>query len=144
MLLCGHLVGHDPDSAFEDAAARDERRGNTAEALREAFDESDLDTSPNGVWKEVFHCENVSQGSRDDEIIGIRFKDQSGEETFFRMTRNTRMKTAIKAYAKRKGVQPSVLRCMLASESFDPNETPITLEMEDGEQIDVVIEQSGC
>ena len=46
-------------------------------------------------------------------------------------------------YAQRKGVQPDSLRFLLDGERITEGETPKTLELEDQDQIDCMLEQTG-
>ena len=75
--------------------------------------------------------------------LTIRVKDQGGEETFFKVKCTTLMSKIFAAYAQRKGVQKSVLRFLLDGERINPEETADTLELEDHDQIDVLLEQYG-
>ena len=70
-------------------------------------------------------------------------KDQAGDETFFKIKKTTEMSKVFKAYATRKGVQMTALRFLLDGERIDMSETPKTLELEDQDQIDCVLQQEG-
>eukprot|EP00804_Cyclotella_cryptica_P010466 CCRYP_012295-RA/>CCRYP_012295-RA protein AED:0.34 eAED:0.34 QI:0/-1/0/1/-1/1/1/0/305 len=78
------------------------------------------------------------------EQITIRLKDQSGEETFFKVKRITKMAKIFNAYATRNGVDVKTLRFLLDAEPICHHATPLSLELEDQDQIDVVLEQRGC
>merc|ERR1719183_1259677 len=47
------------------------------------------------------------------------------------------------AYARRKGVDKNQLRFLVDGERVKIDDTPETLDMEDGDQVDVVLEQIG-
>ena len=49
----------------------------------------------------------------------------------------------VNAYAKRKGVQGNALRFLLDGQRINATQTPEELEMEDGDVIDVMVEQQG-
>ncbi|TDH70187.1 hypothetical protein CCR75_002203 [Bremia lactucae] len=90
----------------------------------------------------------TTTGSNDDdkkktEAITIRVKDQSGEETFFKVKPNTRMEKIFSAYAQRKGVPASALRFLLDGVRISGDQTPKMLELEDQDQIDCALEQVG-
>jgi small ubiquitin-related modifier len=68
---------------------------------------------------------------------------KTGEETFFKIKKTTKMSKVFDTYATRRGVQPSSLRFMLDGERIDPNTTPKMLEMDDQDQIDCMLEQTG-
>ena len=84
--------------------------------------------------------------------ITIRVKDQGGIETCFKVKRTTRLFKVFGAYAQRKGVAITSLRFILDGERIgdDPQDksqiyplTSITEELEDQDQIDCLLEQSG-
>lgn len=68
---------------------------------------------------------------------------QTGEETFFKIKKSTKMQKVFETYAQRKGVQVGSLRFMLDGERIDPQQTPKMLELDDQDQIDCLLEQVG-
>jgi len=68
---------------------------------------------------------------------------QTGEETFFKIKKTTKMSKVFQTYANRKGVQLSSLRFLLDGERIEPDQTPKMLELDDQDQIDCMLEQSG-
>lgn len=84
--------------------------------------------------------DNKVEGS---EPITIRVRDQTGEETFFKIKKSTKMSKVFDTYAQRKGVQATSLRFMLDGERIDENSTPKMLELDDQDQIDCMLEQTG-
>lgn len=76
--------------------------------------------------------------------ITIRIKDQSGEETFFRVKRWVRMGTLFRQYSERKGVCPTSLRFLLDGDGLADYVSLFTLGLQDQDQIDAVLEQIGC
>ena len=77
------------------------------------------------------------------EAITIRVKDQAGEEIFFKVKNTTKMSKVFAAYAQRKSVQQTSLRFLLDGERINNDDTPKTLELEDQDQIDCLLEQYG-
>lgn len=53
------------------------------------------------------------------------------------------MQKVFETYAQRKGVQPQSLRFLLDGDRVDPTQTPKMLELEDQDQIDCMLEQTG-
>ena len=53
------------------------------------------------------------------------------------------MSKVFSTYAQRKGVQVTSLRFLLDGERIEENATPKTLELEDNDQIDCMLEQVG-
>lgn len=68
---------------------------------------------------------------------------QTGEETFFKIKKSTKMSKVFETYAQRKGVQSSSLRFLLDGERIDGDNTPKMLELDDQDQIDCMLEQTG-
>mmetsp|Transcript_3645 Transcript_3645/g.3444 ORF Transcript_3645/g.3444 Transcript_3645/m.3444 type:complete len:97 (+) Transcript_3645:180-470(+) len=77
------------------------------------------------------------------EQITIRVRDQTGEETVFKIKKTTKMAKVFNAYSQRKGVDSNSLRFLLDGERITEDQTPKTLELEDEDQIDCVLEQVG-
>ena len=73
----------------------------------------------------------------------IRIKDQKGDNTHFKVKKTTKMSKVFEAYAQRRGVTVKSLRFLFEGERVNFNETPKSLEMEDDDQIDCLIEQVG-
>ena len=78
-----------------------------------------------------------------NEPITIRVKDQTGEETMFKIKKSTKMSKVFNAYAQRKGVEAGSLRFLLDGERISDDDTPKMLELEDEDQIDCVLAQMG-
>ena len=57
-------------------------------------------------------------------VITICVKDQTGEETFFKVKPHTKMTKIFTAYAERKGVAQGVLRFMMDGKRINEFETP--------------------
>lgn len=53
------------------------------------------------------------------------------------------MSKVFDTYAQRKGVQASSLRFLLDGDRIQPDSTPKQLELDDQDQIDCMLEQSG-
>lgn len=77
------------------------------------------------------------------EPITIRVRDQTGEETYFKIKKTTKMAKVFDTYAQRKGVQAQSLRFLLDGERIDGDATPKQLELDDQDQIDCMLEQMG-
>jgi len=84
-----------------------------------------------------------AKATESNEPITIRVRDQTGEETFFKIKKTTKMSKVFLTYANRKGVQLGSLRFLLDGERIEPDQTPKMLELDDQDQIDCMLEQSG-
>jgi small ubiquitin-related modifier len=84
------------------------------------------------------------EDSSDERQIIIRVRDTSGEVTHCRLLRTTRMKKLMDIYARRRGVSRQSLRFLFDANKIGDDDTPTTMELADGGEIDVVAEQCGC
>ena len=75
--------------------------------------------------------------------LNIRIRDQTGEETFFKVKKTTKLDKVFNAYSTRKGVAATSLRFLFDGSRVNSTQTPESLEMEDGDVIDVMMEQAG-
>jgi len=156
MLLCGHVVGHNPDGAL-DAVGKQKRDETTRASLEDHFgsyDEEVWGYSPDEASENVNDVANQSEGAANDEESGpafsddtkitLRLKSQSGEETMFKLLQTTPMSKIFNAYAAREGVDVASLRFLLNGRRVSSDATPAILELEDLDQIDAILQQIGC
>mmetsp|Transcript_22628 Transcript_22628/g.33082 ORF Transcript_22628/g.33082 Transcript_22628/m.33082 type:complete len:100 (+) Transcript_22628:86-385(+) len=87
--------------------------------------------------------ESKPEGSSAGDPITIRVRDQTGEETYFKIKKTTKMDKVFQTYAQRKGVQVNSLRFLLDGERIQGEQTPKQLELDDQDQIDCMLEQMG-
>jgi hypothetical protein len=137
MLLCGHLVGHNPDGGLNNTA-RAERRKATLAALKENFGEEAGDaTLPTVVESRVANTDLITARIRD-------IRDILGYETCFRIRVGQRLEILFKQYARMRGDNSHELRFLLDGETLLDHQTAEMVELEDNYQIDCMLEQGGC
>jgi len=68
---------------------------------------------------------------------------QNGEEVLFKIKKTTKMEKVFNAYASKKGVAANSLRFLLDGDRIRGDQTPNDLDLEDGDQVDAVLEQLG-
>lgn len=68
---------------------------------------------------------------------------QDQTEVFFKIKRSTQLKKLMEAYCERQGKAVNSVRFLYDGERIQPTNTPNELEMEDGDSIDVMVEQVG-
>jgi small ubiquitin-related modifier len=134
MLLCGHVIGHNPDGGLDDSA-RAERRRVTQAALTEHFGAEAVDNIPPTV---------VEPRKDPRGAITICIRDQTGEETFFKILLRVRMVTVFEVYARRKGVGAHSLRFLLDGGGILNDQTPEMLGLDEGDVINCMLELSAC
>jgi len=77
------------------------------------------------------------------EHITLKVKSQDGNELFFKIKRGTQLKKLMEAYCSRNGVNPSTVRFLFDGQRIQETNTPNDLNLEDNDQIDAMVEQTG-
>ena len=77
------------------------------------------------------------------EHITLKVKSQDGNELFFKIKKSTQLKKLMDAYCSRNGVNPSTVRFLFDGNRIKENDTPIELQLQNDDQIDAMVEQSG-
>lgn len=75
--------------------------------------------------------------------LNVKVVDQDGNDLFFKIKKHTTLKKVMDAYCERQGKNRSLVRFLFEGHRIQDNDTPDTLEMEDGDMIQVVLEQLG-
>ena len=132
------------------------RRERTLHKLKECF-EDEYDKS---IWtyppdrppkrkRAVVKDEPEPQPSTSGNSLNIRICDQTGERTFYKVKYTTKFDKIFNKYATCKGVAVTSLRFLFDGQRVRGDETPgkcgtPPVCMEDGDQIDCMLEQGGC
>ncbi|CAN0104569.1 unnamed protein product [Pylaiella littoralis] len=82
---------------------------------------------------------STKSGPANTLIIFVR--DQAGEETYFRVSKTTRMQKVFNTYAARNGLFLPSLRFLHNGCRVSVEDTPVTLELENHDQLDCFLEQ---
>jgi small ubiquitin-related modifier len=75
--------------------------------------------------------------------INIKVAAQDGNEVFFKIKRNTPLSKLMDAYCDRQGVDKQSVRFLYDGERVQDTSTPESLDMEDQDVIDALLEQKG-
>ncbi|CAI9088386.1 OLC1v1022695C1 [Oldenlandia corymbosa var. corymbosa] len=78
-----------------------------------------------------------------DQHINLKVKGQDGTEVFFRIKRSTQLKKLINAYCERQSVDLAAMAFLFDGRRLQGEQTPDQLEMEDGDEIDAMLHQTG-
>ncbi|KAL6553391.1 Small ubiquitin-related modifier 2 [Orobanche gracilis] len=78
-----------------------------------------------------------------DAHINLKVKGQDGNEVFFRIKRSTQLKKLMNAYCDRQSVDFSSIAFLFDGRRLRAEQTPNELEMEDGDEIDAMLHQTG-
>jgi len=77
------------------------------------------------------------------DTINVKVVTSSGEEVFFKIKRNTKLSKLQGAYAAKVGKDVASIRFLYEGDRITEDATPASLEMEDNDTIDVMVEQVG-
>ena len=86
---------------------------------------------------------NQDMGEVSTEHITLKVKSQDGNELFFKIKRATQLKKLMEAYCSRNGVNPTTVRFLFDGQRIQETNTPNDLHLEDNDQIDAMVEQTG-
>ena len=79
----------------------------------------------------------------DQVHINLKVKSQDGNEVFFRIKRSTQLKKLMNAYCDRQSVDFNSIAFLFDGRRLRGEQTPDDLEMEDGDEIDAMLHQTG-
>ncbi|XP_019183178.1 PREDICTED: small ubiquitin-related modifier 1-like [Ipomoea nil] len=75
--------------------------------------------------------------------INLKVKGQDGNEVFFKIKRSTQLKKLMNAYCVRQSVDLNSIAFLFDGRRLRGEQTPDELEMEDGDEIDAMLHQTG-
>ncbi|KAI0824420.1 small ubiquitin-like modifier [Trametes gibbosa] len=75
--------------------------------------------------------------------INIKVVTQTGEEVFFKIKMNTKLSKLQTAYASKVGKDVNSIRFLYDGTRIGDDDTPASLDMEDNDAIDAMVEQVG-
>jgi len=79
----------------------------------------------------------------DNAPINVKVVSSTGDEVFFKIKRNTKLSKLQGAYATKVGKDVASIRFLYDGNRINDDDTPSTLDMEDNDTIDVMVEQVG-
>ncbi|KZV71482.1 small ubiquitin-related modifier [Peniophora sp. CONT] len=75
--------------------------------------------------------------------INIKVVSSTGEEIYFKIKRSTKLSKLQGAYANKVGKDVASIRFLYDGNRIQDDDTPSSLDMEDNDTIDVMVEQVG-
>ncbi|CAO0789796.1 unnamed protein product [Mucor circinelloides] len=87
--------------------------------------------------------EKVEKKEGPVEHINLKVVGSDANEVFFKIKRSTQLRKLMDAYCERQGKQPGSVRFLYDGTRVMPGDTPNDLDMDDGDSIDVMVEQIG-
>jgi len=82
-------------------------------------------------------------GVQRDVAINVKVVNQRGKEIYFKLQMSTKLNKLFSAYAQKERVKLQGVRFLFDGQRVSPNQTPFELAMENGDVIDVMVEQQG-
>ena len=151
----GHPIHHDPNGDA-DVPARARRRAATLVALKKCYP----DNYDEEIWafpaeaphkrkravvkREGTPASRTRRRTTTPSSLNIRLRDQTGDETFFKVKTTTKLDKVFNAFATRKGVAAADLRFLIDGARICGDQTPADIGMADGDQFDCMLVQQGC
>ncbi|CAE6411670.1 hypothetical protein ACGC1H_003155 [Rhizoctonia solani] len=83
------------------------------------------------------------QAQSDNDPISIKVVTSTGEEVYFKIKRGTKLKKLQGAYAAKVGKDVNTFRFLYDGNRINDDDTPASLDMENEDTIDVMVEQVG-
>ena len=87
--------------------------------------------------------EDAKTSAVPNDRITLKVRSQEGNELVFKIKKNTELKKLMDNYCSRLGITATSWRFIYDGERIKPNNTAEELQMEDGDEIDVMLEQIG-
>jgi hypothetical protein len=75
--------------------------------------------------------------------LNVSVRDQDGNDLLFKIKKSTPLKKVMDAYCERQGKNRTLVRFLFEGSRVQDNDTPDSLELEDGDMIQVFLEQQG-
>ncbi|KAI7731019.1 hypothetical protein M8C21_017413 [Ambrosia artemisiifolia] len=92
----------------------------------------------------VNNDEDKKPGTADQGAhINLKVKNQDNVELFFKIKRNTQLKKLMNAYCDRMSVELNSIVFLFDGRRIRGDQTPDELEIEEGDEIDAMLPQTG-
>ena len=85
----------------------------------------------------------MAESSQSDEKLDLKVSDSHGALTHFKVKKTTKFRKILTAYASKAGIEERAIRLMVDGERVNLEQCPGDLDMENGDQIDAMVEQQG-
>jgi small ubiquitin-related modifier len=79
----------------------------------------------------------------EEASIQLKVKNAEGKEVVFKLKSSTPLRKLMDAYCQREGLPTDGVRFLYDGERLGREQTPGELEMEEGDEIDALVEQTG-
>ena len=79
----------------------------------------------------------------EETSIQLKVKNAEGKEVIFKLKSNTQLRKLMDAYCQREGLPAEGVRFLYDGDRLSRDQTPAELSMQDGDEIDALVEQTG-
>mmetsp|Transcript_2463 Transcript_2463/g.7807 ORF Transcript_2463/g.7807 Transcript_2463/m.7807 type:complete len:103 (+) Transcript_2463:49-357(+) len=86
---------------------------------------------------------NAPGSTGGSEHVNLKVIDQHGNEVHFRIRRTTPLRKLMNSYCERQGIDMKSVRFMVDGTFVEDEDTPESLELDDGDIVDTVLQQTG-
>ena len=86
---------------------------------------------------------NGDESKPSGEHLSLKVKSQDGNEVYFKVKKTTAFAKVMNAYCKKVGADMESVRFLFDGQRLRPEQTPADLEMEDEDEIDAMVSQTG-
>ena len=131
--LGGEMIDHNPEGG-KDVKSRNERVNRTIEMYKTVY----ITPATGSVWK------GPELPPQQGETITVRIRDQSGEETYFKVKQATTVSKLKYAYCARKGISTKLVWFMCTGDILQDDKPLRYYELEDQDRIDAFFRLLGC
>ena len=130
------FIDHNPEGGL-DVVARHARRSTALAQYEQLFG-----AAPN-LWTAAALPARTSEQDA-NEVVTIKVCAQDGTHLFFKINRDARLEKLKAAFCRRQKVRADSVRFLFDGQLIFPEQTPKELDIEDGDIIDVTVNQEGC
>ncbi|KAK7452722.1 SUMO protein smt3 [Stygiomarasmius scandens] len=93
--------------------------------------------------EEQLHSQPEIKDEDANAPINVKVVSSTGDEVFFKIKRSTKLSKLQGAYAAKVGKDVGSIRFLYDGSRISETDTPASLDMEDNDTIDVMVEQVG-
>jgi len=80
---------------------------------------------------------------KSSDHLNLKVKSQDGNEIYFKVKKTTQFRKVMIAYCRKVGADQDSVRFLFDGTRIRPDQTPQELEMEDEDEIDAMVSQTG-
>jgi small ubiquitin-related modifier len=121
-----------------DICSDDKKYGGIGSTMANSLHACSRDQAFPALVTQVSALTVVRAAEENKQIIMIRVKDQTGEETIFKMYNSTKMSKVFRAYEKNKVVEKASLCFLFKGQIILEMDTPKMLKLKDNDLIDCI------